>query len=140
MLSRLTHLFSFYERNASFLSDASEREAGHPGGGAGADGHRLSARGLRLPEERRGDVEGGRLCQQGGASGRHRGEVNPQTQESEPALSISTTLHMVFLPISPGLCRVCDYTRWSMAGAQLCDIPVPCFGPSVSPTGHADAC
>lgn len=39
-----------------------------------------------------------------------------------------------------GLCRVCDYTRWTMAGAQFCHVPVPCFGPSVSPTSHADTC
>lgn len=62
-----------------FLSDASEREAGHSGRSAGANGHRLSTRWIWLPEERRGDVEGGRLCQQGGSGGRHTGEVNPRT-------------------------------------------------------------
>lgn len=59
-----------------FLSDASEREAGHSGGGVGANGYRLSAWWIWLPEEWRGDVERGRLCQQGGAGGRHTGEVS----------------------------------------------------------------
>lgn len=63
----------------SSRSDASECKASHSGGGAGAHGHRLSARWVWLPEERRRDVEGGRLCQQGGAGGRHTGEVNSQT-------------------------------------------------------------
>lgn len=59
-------------------SDASKCEAGHSGGGVGVDGHRLSAWRIWLLEERRGDVEGGRLCQSGGAGGRHTGEVYTQ--------------------------------------------------------------
>lgn len=52
--------------------------------------------------------------------------------------SDSTTSHVLFSPSSSGLCCVCDYTWWPVAGAQLCHIPVPRFGPSVSPAGHAD--
>lgn len=76
MLSRIVHLFFFFHGlNTFFLSDASEREAGHSGGGAGANGHRFSTWWIWLPEEWRGDVEGRWLCQQGGAGGRHTGEV-----------------------------------------------------------------
>lgn len=83
-----------------FLSDASEREEGHSGGGVGADGHRLSAWGIRLPEERWGDVERRRLCQQRGAGGRHTGEATSNhNKELEPGLSVSTTSHTLF-PLS----------------------------------------
>lgn len=57
-----------------FFSHASECEAGHPGGGAGTTGHRLSAWWFWLPEKRWGDVKRWRLCQQGSAGGRHAGE------------------------------------------------------------------
>lgn len=83
-----------------FLSDAPEREAGHSGGSAGAHGHGLSAWWIGLPEERRGDVEGGRLCEQGGAGGHHTGEVKSQTSEHEPAFSDQYTSHVILFYIS----------------------------------------
>lgn len=49
-------------------------------------------------------------------------------------------LHILFSPSSSGLRCVCDYARWPVAGAQLCHIPVPRFGPRVTSTGHANTC
>lgn len=48
--------------------------------------------------------------------------------------------HMYSFLHLPGLCCVCDYTWWPVAGAQLCHIPVPRSGPSISPKGHTDTC
>lgn len=58
-----------------FLSDASECETSHSGGGAGTYGHRISTWWIWVPKKWRGDVEGWRLCQQGGAGGGYTGEV-----------------------------------------------------------------
>lgn len=41
-------------------------------------------------------------------------------------------------PFSSGLCCICDYAWRSVAGAQLCHIPVTRFGPSVSPAGNTN--
>ena len=62
------------------LSDASECQAGNFGGSIGANGHWISAWWIWLPEERRRDVEGRRLCQQGGAGGGHTGKTVPKNE------------------------------------------------------------
>ncbi len=56
------------------VSHATEREAGDSRGGSGADGHRLPARRLWLPEERRRDAERS-VGQPRGAGRRHSGET-----------------------------------------------------------------
>lgn len=55
----------------------------------------------------------------------------------DPSRPDSTTLTLALH--FPGLCCVCEYTRGSVAGAQLCHFPVPRAGPGVSPTSHTDA-
>lgn len=67
------------------LSHASECKAGHFGGGAGTNGHRLFAWWFWLLEKRRRDVKRGRLCQQGSAGGRHTGEEISQTGQTTPS-------------------------------------------------------
>lgn len=41
---------------------------------------------------------------------------------------------------SLGLCHICYYAWWSVAGAQLCHLSLPRFGPCVPSTGHTDTC
>ena len=89
----------------SFLSHASECEEGYPGGGAGTNGHRLSARWFWLFEKRRGDVKRGRLCQQGSAGGRHSGEVIfLEIEGKEHNHGDSVTLMQLLHFVRPMLC------------------------------------
>lgn len=67
------------------FSHAPERETGHAGRGAGAAGDRLPAWWFWLPQKRRGDAKRGRLCQQGGAGGRHTGEAISPVRPRSPS-------------------------------------------------------
>lgn len=88
--SLVAELISFYLCvNVCFPSHAPECEAGHSGGGAGADGHGLSAWRFWLPEKWWGDVERGRLCQQGSAGGRHAGEAISCSSDPPPTPRLS---------------------------------------------------